>query len=130
MAGRIRQITTWKTFDYKPTETNNRFNIKPGESFGGGELLIPDDLFLLRQQNVLGKPFSFYSSDGLESPIFLTSSIENKMWENKKEFHTYLNNIYLQSRPTTLHTILSTVNFSASAALACYYIWKNYIKKK
>ena len=120
-----------KTNNYKlNAETNNRFNIKPDESFKRGELLIPDDLFLLKQENALGNSNIFYSSDLHESTLLLTSSIEYRMQENKKEFMTYLNSIYLQSRPTTMQKIFSTVNFSAGAALAGYYIWKNYLKKK
>ncbi len=105
-------------------------NFNKVESFNNKLLVMPDELFLLRRPDEIGNSIPYNTFNVIESPSFLTSSIEYRMWENKKEFNSYLNNIYLDSRPTTMQKILGTVNFSAGAALAGYYIWKNYIKKK
>ncbi len=111
-------------------ETNNMFNMMPGQLTKEYGLLIPEDLFQLRMHNSFNNTFSSYTPELPLSPLFLTSSLEGTLSRNKNELFTYFHNIYLQSRPTNLQKIFSAVNFSGAFLLAGYYLWEHNIKKE
>jgi hypothetical protein len=111
------------------TNTNN-FSMMPEEFSHENNLINPGDLFLLTRHFSLSEASNLYYEELSLSPLSLSTQDQNTFPGNKKEFSNYFQNIYLQSKLTTLQQILGSVDFSAALLLGGYRIWKDYIKKK
>jgi len=114
---------------YRNRDTVTEFNIMHSDLIKENKLFTPEDIFFLRLHFPFNDTTSF-NNDELSLPaLSLTSPIEYTFSENKKEFLNYLNNIYLQSKPTEFQNIMGYFNFSGAFMLAGYRIWKDYIRK-
>jgi len=110
-------------------DTVTKFNIMPNDLVKGTKLLAPEAIFLLRRHFQFIDTASFNDDKLSLSALSLTSPVEYSFSGNKKELLDYLNNIYLQSKPTEFQNIMGDLNFSGALFLAGYRIWKDYIRK-
>ncbi|MGA7720921.1 MAG: hypothetical protein WCA84_07070 [Ignavibacteriaceae bacterium] len=94
------------------------------------KLLIPDDLFLLKYPFPYTDSAYYYSNKSTVPPLSLTLPPGNTLSGDRKDFADYFNNIYWESRPTMLQTILGNMDFAGGAALAGYRLWKDYLRKE
>lgn len=105
---------------------------KPGlnDRLNVNNLLIPDELFLLKLRSTFGESIQDYSNENRSSALPLTLSMEYQLSGSQKDLTNYLNSTYLLSKPTKLQQILGIVDFSGAVLLTGYHIWKYYIKKE
>jgi|GEM_PF-2463541 hypothetical protein len=111
-------------------DTTANYKIMHFNSIEENKLLIPDDLFLLKYQFPYTDSAYYYSNKSTVPPLSLTLPQGNILSGDKKDFADYFNNIYWESRPTMLQTILGNMDFAGGAALAGYRIWKDYLRKE
>jgi hypothetical protein len=115
--------------NHQGQDTVIRYNLIYSDLIKQNNLAIPVDIFQLRLHYLYNGGVNSIGSEESLSPLLLSSSVEYSFSDNKKELLSYLNNMYLQSRPTKLQEILGTIDFSGAVLLAGYHIWKYYIKK-
>lgn len=130
------QADSSKIKQYDQESTNHQgqdtiiiYNLILNDLMKQNNLVVPEDISQLRLHYLYNGGLNSISSEASLSPLLLSSSVEYSFSDNKKELLSYLNNMYLQSRPTKLQEILGAIDFSGAVLLAGYHIWKYYIKK-